>query len=60
VNICDVTIRWIPRSIWWRIFIEITARRGSFQNGNGYSYQGLIYRRAMRIGPVNVALLRLR
>lgn len=60
VNVCDTVIRWIPGSIWWRLSISITPRRGSFEDGSGYAYAGLIYRWAKRVGPVNVALLRLK
>lgn len=56
----DVTVRWIPRSMWWRFHASWSWRRGEFEDGNGYSYAGLIYRWAKRVGPLNLAALRLR
>ena len=59
-QVCDVVVRWIPGAIWWRLAVSLGWRRGPFEPGCGPMYGGLVYRWAWRVGPVNVAVLRLR
>lgn len=56
----DHTFRRVPGGwTWWRVFVEVSPLRGSFEDGNGWTYAGVVHRWARRLGPVNVALLRL-
>lgn len=56
----DVVMRHVPGGWeWWRLHISVSLLRGSFESGTGWSYAGCIHRWARRIGPLNVALLRL-
>ena len=58
--VIDVTTRRIPGSIWWRLHVSASWRRGDFEPGCGPMYAGLVYRWAWRVGPLNIAVLRLR
>lgn len=56
----DRTFRRVPGGWeWWRLHVSLSLMRGSFEDGNGWIYRGLVHRWGRRIGPLNLALLRL-
>lgn len=59
VLVDHVTYR-VPGSTWWRLHASLSPVRGDFEDGNGWMYAGLIHRWAKRVGPLNLAAMRLR
>lgn len=53
----DVIIRHIPKLYWLRIAVQVTLRRGEYEDGTGWMYAGLIWRWGRRIGPVNMTVM---